>query len=58
MAQPFQDVNGLPGATGDEAAHQQHIGIRDMVIGNAAIATIADMIGPLEGVLAQPIIEV
>jgi hypothetical protein len=41
--QAIQYVNGFPNATGDEMTEQSDIGVRDMMVGDTTIATVANM---------------
>ena len=53
LHQPIQDVDGLPHAAGDEAGEQSDVGVGDVVVGDAAIAAVADVARADQIVLAQ-----
>ena len=53
LHQPIQDVDRLPYAAGDEAGEQSDVGVGDVVVGDAAIAAIADMARADQIVFAQ-----
>ena len=53
LHQPIKDVDGLPHAAGNEAGEQCYVGVGDVVIGDAAIATVTDMARPNQIVFVQ-----
>ncbi len=53
VQQPVQDVDGLPDAAGNEAGEQRDVVVCDVVIGDPAIAAVADVPGTEQVVLAQ-----
>ena len=53
LQQPVQDVDGFPDAARDEASEQGDGAVGDVVVGDAAIATVADVAGAEQIVLAE-----
>ena len=53
LHQAIQDVNGLPYIAGNEAGEQSDVGIGYVVVGDAAIAAVADMARADQIVFAQ-----
>ena len=53
LHQPVQDVDCLPDAAGDEAGEQRDVAVGDVVVGDAAVAAVADVLGADQVVLAQ-----
>jgi hypothetical protein len=53
LHQAIQDVNGLPYTAGNEAGEQSDVGIGYVVVGDAAIAAVADMARADQIVFAQ-----
>jgi hypothetical protein len=43
LRQAVEDVDGFPHAARDEVAEQRDVGVRDMVVGDSAVAAIADV---------------
>jgi hypothetical protein len=53
LEQGFQDVDGFPHPARDEVAEQGDVGVRDVVVGDPAIAAVADRVLGQEAVLGQ-----
>ena len=53
MQQAVEDVDRFPNSTRDEMTEQRNVGIRDVVIANATITTIANAIFSQEVVLVN-----
>jgi hypothetical protein len=53
LEQTLKDVDGFPDATWDEVAEQGDIGVRDVVIGDPAVAAVADRVFGEQAVLGQ-----
>jgi hypothetical protein len=53
LYQPVQYVDRLPNAARNEAGEQRNVAVGDVVVGNTAVSTIADVLGADEIVLAQ-----
>jgi hypothetical protein len=54
LHEPIKDVDRLPHAAGDEAGEQGDVGIGDVVVSDAAIATVTNVPGTHEIILAEP----
>ena len=44
LQQPIQDVDRLPHAARDEVAEQRHVGVRDVIVADAAVPAVADVV--------------
>ncbi len=53
LKQPVEDVDRLPDPAGDEVAEQRDVGRRNVMVGDAAVAAITDVLLAEEVVLAQ-----
>jgi hypothetical protein len=53
LQQPVQDMDGFPDAARDEAGEERDVAVSDVVVGDAAIGAVADVLGAQEIVLAQ-----
>jgi len=53
LRQAVEDVDGLPHAARDEVAEQRDVGVRHVVVGDAAVAAIADVALREQVVLVQ-----
>lgn len=53
MQQAVEDVDRFPNSTRDEMTEQRNVGIREVVIANATITTIANVIFSQEVVLVN-----
>ena len=52
LQQPVQDMDGFPDAAGDEAGEERNVAVGDVVVGDAAIGAVANVLGAEEIVLS------